>query len=133
MAVLLRRHKDYVGIIDGTAIGAAQRLTEVENERYRTNHAHVGALLARSWLLPEPLCLAVLHHHDLEALTGKHAGVDTDSIQLIAVAALAEKVYVTAAGEVPSRELELAAPLAAVRLGVNHARLVEFADFVESE
>ena len=132
MAVLLRRFKDYAGIIDGTAIGATQRLTQVENDRYRTNHAHVGALLARSWLLPKPLCLAVLHHHDLDALTGTHAGVDRESIQLIAVAALAEKVYVMVAGEVPSREMELAAPLAALRLGVDHDRLLEFADFAEA-
>lgn len=39
---------------------------EVEREILGTDHAAVGRLIAEAWKLPEPLILAIAHHHEPE-------------------------------------------------------------------
>lgn len=43
--------------------------TNIEEEKYQTNHAVVGYFLARSWHLPDLICELILRHHDLSLLT----------------------------------------------------------------
>ena len=54
-------------------LGQANRNTQteftaIEESLVQTNHAMVGSALARSWWLPEDMCLAIRHHHDLTSL-----------------------------------------------------------------
>jgi len=40
-----------------------------EDEQHKTSHAVAGYLVARNWKLPDNVCQAVRHHHELENVT----------------------------------------------------------------
>jgi HD-like signal output (HDOD) protein len=61
---------------------------DTENANHRTDHAVVGALVARTWRLAEPVVLAIRLHHDLRVLGG--TDVDAEVQTLVAAALLAE-------------------------------------------
>ncbi|WP_428606113.1 HDOD domain-containing protein [Sedimenticola sp.] len=51
-----------------------QNLTDIEDEKYDTNHSIVGYFIANSWHLPKTLCELILQHHEhdfLDHITGK--------------------------------------------------------------
>jgi len=52
------------------------RLTELENEYWGTDHAHVGQFLLEQWQLPESICTAVGGHH-------KVFGPESKTLELI--------------------------------------------------
>lgn len=76
----------------GTLVEAMARLdrgfTETENIAHRTDHAVVGAIVARTWRLPPVIVMAVRLHHDFDALRDK--GIPVEARNLVAVAAIAE-------------------------------------------
>jgi len=133
MAVMARKFDGYEDLMDGTALRGGARITDLENQRYEIHHARLGFLLARSWMLAEDLCAAVLHHHSLDALGGRRKELHARSMRLIAIGAMAEQALTTAAGEAAHREAEQAARLAALQLRLPQPALDEFAAMAERE
>ena len=76
----------------GTMVEASARIdrsyVQTENANHRTDHAVVGALVARLWRLSPTVTAAIRLHHDLEALREHRA--DPDINTLLAVGLLAE-------------------------------------------
>ena len=64
MALLTARFPGYAATFDAACAEPVRPFTAIEDERHATNHAAVGALLARSWGLPDDVAWAILHHHD---------------------------------------------------------------------
>ena len=62
--VLMQKYPDYRNNVDDLA-HVNGNICEIENACYSTTHAAVGNLLARSWLLPQQMCRAILYHHDI--------------------------------------------------------------------
>ena len=58
---------------------------DIENERHHTSHVTVGAILARSWHLPEIICQAIQHHHAQEVLYSDPPSTDGDVSALCAL------------------------------------------------
>ena len=106
MPVMLQKFAIYSDVFDGSALTPGEPPLELENERYATNHARVGAQLARSWYLPESVCLAILHHHDAAFSDEIIVQADADALVLIATGLAAEQMYCAATGTV-SPEWEL--------------------------
>jgi HD-like signal output (HDOD) protein len=100
MPVMLQKFPIYADIFDGSALTPGEPVLEVENERYPTNHARVGAQLARSWHLPESLCLAIQHHHDVPYPDEILAQAEAGALSLIAIGLAAEQIYRAATGGV---------------------------------
>ena len=98
MPVMQQKFTIYADIFDGSALTPGEPVLEIENERYATNHARVGAQLARSWHLSESLCFAILHHHDV--LYSKEVLVEAEpgALSLIAIGLAAEQLYCAATG-----------------------------------
>ncbi|HEX5388561.1 MAG TPA: HDOD domain-containing protein [Burkholderiaceae bacterium] len=42
--------------------------TQTENANHRTDHAVVGAIVARTWRLPQPVAIAIRLHPAFEAV-----------------------------------------------------------------
>jgi HD-like signal output (HDOD) protein len=98
MPVMLQKFLIYADIFDGSALTPGEPALEVENERYATNHARVGAQLARSWHLPESVCFAILHHHDVPYSDDILAQAEVGALVLIATGLAAEQLYCAAMG-----------------------------------
>lgn len=64
--LLMRRFPVYRDVLAQANQSAERGFFEVEEEAIGTHHGAVGYFLARSWLLPDDLCKAVLWHHDAE-------------------------------------------------------------------
>jgi len=123
MPVMLQKFAIYADIFDGSALTAGEPALDVENERYPTNHARVGALLARSWYLPESVCFAILHHHDVLYANDVLAQAEAGALDLIAIGLAAEQLYCAAAGAV-CQEWTLAAGWALFELGLTQDKFV---------
>lgn len=99
MPVMLRKFPGYADIFDGSALASGGLIEEIENQRYSTNHAEIGARLADSWHLTESLCFAILHHHDLLFSNDILAQAQPEAVRLIALGLVAEQLYCVAAHE----------------------------------
>ncbi len=75
---------------------------ETENFNHRTDHAVVGALVARVWRLAPPVMAAIRLHHDLDILGDSRTD---DEVQLlVATGLLAEHMMLKHEGEEPDRD-----------------------------
>ncbi len=86
--LLMHRFPDY-----GRTLGACNEepklsFTEVEQSKHQTDHALLGALMARSWGLSKDLCLAIRLHHDYAVFQDRQ--VPESIARLIAMGLVAE-------------------------------------------
>jgi HD-like signal output (HDOD) protein len=62
--LLMQRFPDYGQTLQACNTEVTLSFTEVEQARHHTDHALVGAMMARSWGISPALCLAIRLHHD---------------------------------------------------------------------
>lgn len=96
--VLLRRFPAYEQLLDRANNEAELPFTQVELQDLPTDHAMIGCLLAQNWWLPEEVCLAIRHHHDLQAIDLLESGLPAASRHMIAAAQTAEHLLQQATG-----------------------------------
>ncbi len=124
MPVMQQKFPIYADIFDGSALTPGEPVLEIENERYATNHARVGADLARSWHLPESLCRAILYHHDVLYSNEVLAESDPGTLALVAIGLVAEQLYCSATGAA-CHEWSLAGEWALFELDLPQTKFVE--------
>ncbi len=87
--VLLQSVRGY----GSTMVEAEARLDRpyiaTENANHRTDHAVVGAMVARAWHLPPAVMAAIRLHHDFASFGG--AGVEPEVYTLVAIGLVAEQ------------------------------------------
>ena len=86
--VMLQGVKGYRGTLVEALARQDRSFVQTENANHRTDHAVVGAIVARTWRLPQVIAHAVRLHHDY-AVLGDSA-VSQEVRMLVAIAALAE-------------------------------------------
>ncbi len=106
---------------------------EAETGRFGTHHGRIGYLLAKSWLLPEDVCLAIRHHENPDALRGTISAATPASRNLIAAAVLAEHLRGAAAGRCEIEPPDAHTSLAMRQLGVDRGGLGELLEIAQSE
>lgn len=92
-ALLAARFKNYRDTISRGERMARSEFIAFENSRHNTSHTVVGYLLARAWLLPEHMALAILNHHDYGIFDQPEDGEWQHACTLIALASLSEHIY----------------------------------------
>lgn len=118
-AVLINRFDDY----DPNAALADPKfgpsLTELEQARYGTDHAVIGAVLARDWGLPQAMCDAILWHHADFVLDMTAPPIASSAVEMIAIGVLADRAIEQRRGVLAN--LEAAETLVAARrvLGID--------------
>lgn len=88
--ILMKRFPGYAEAPAGARPRPGRPSTEAEDAAYGTNHAAVGALLAKSWHLPEAIIEAIRNHHDYLLLDDPD-GLPAESRTLISLGAMAER------------------------------------------
>jgi len=121
--VLMRRFPNYEKILAHANAETEQAFTQVERQglqEFPLDHATVGNLLAENWWLPEEICMAIHHHHELSALDYIDSGLPSTSRYLIAMGQTAEHLLQEITGGSQTREWQ--------KLGASCMRLLDFSE-----
>jgi len=89
--VLIGRFPEYKDILGEANRDVVNEFTKWEDEKLQTNHTVVGNVLAQNWWLPEEMCLAIRHHHNLTALN-PYSSLPRTSRLFIATTQFAEHI-----------------------------------------
>ena len=100
--IMLQGLRGYTSTLTEALARKDRGFTDTENAVHRTDHAVVGAIVARAWHLPPALVAAIRLHHDFSAL--KDARIPSEVRQLVAIAAIAEHLVAGFEGVQEQRE-----------------------------
>ena len=102
--IMLQGVRGYAGTLAEAMARQDRGFTETENAVHRTDHAVVGAIVARTWHLPPVIAHAVRLHHDFTVL--RVDAIPAEVRTLVAIAAVAEHLVADFEGVKPQREWE---------------------------
>lgn len=100
--VMLQGIRGYSGTLVEAMARQDRTFIQTENAAHRTDHAVVGAIVARTWRLPQVIAHAVRLHHDFLVL--HDAAVAMEVRQLVAIAAIADHLVARHEGVKDQRE-----------------------------
>ena len=100
--VMLQGVRGYSGTLVEALARQDRTFIQTENAAHRTDHAVVGAIVARTWRLPQVIAHAVRLHHDFSVLHDD--GVALEVRQLVAIAAIADHLVANHEGVKEQRE-----------------------------
>jgi HD-like signal output (HDOD) protein len=103
--VMLQGIKGYDKTLAHALAQTDRTVTDLENEAHRTDHAVVGAIVAKTWRLPPDVAYAVRLQHDFTVL--RDNTISTLVRTLVAMALLADHLVVLHEGGDELREWEL--------------------------
>jgi len=126
IALLMQRFPGYAATLAAANHDRDQPFTCVEQAAHQTDHALVGALMARAWGLPRPVCDAIRSHHDYTVFQDPR--VDAPVQRLIAMGLVAELAIQRFAGLNESREWDKGGDAAAGSLLLADADIEEWVE-----
>lgn len=100
--VMLQGVRGYGGTLVEAMARQDRTFIQTENAAHRTDHAVVGAIVARTWRLPQVIAHAVRLHHDFSTL--KDTGISLEVRNLVAIAAIADHLVAGHEGVQEQRE-----------------------------
>jgi HD-like signal output (HDOD) protein len=100
--ILLQGLRGYAGTLAEALARQDRSFTQTENAVHHTDHAVVGAIVARTWKLPPVIALAVRLHHDFTSLDAPAIALEVRN--LVAMAAVAEHLVADFEGVQQQRE-----------------------------
>ena len=133
MLAMMQRFKGYKPVLPGAEESSDCSATVSEEKRYEMNHARIGCQMAKTWLLPDDICQAVLRHHDYTELQADGAGIPAASLQHIALTLAAESIYVKQELGLTSTEWARGGAFALDQLGITQAELDDLANTLQTE
>lgn len=109
IVILLRRFAGYRNTLAYANGAVDASFTAVEQHDFPTDHTMIGSLLAQNWWLPDEICTAIRHHHELPSIDQPPveqfaAGLPLASRYLIAVSQTAEHILQQLTGASQTRE-----------------------------
>jgi len=102
--VMLRGVKGYASTMTEALARKDRTFTQTENANHRTDHAVVGALVARAWRLAPGVMAAIRLHHSLESLGS--GDTEPEVHTLVAVGLVADYLLAQRSGLSPEPEWE---------------------------
>ena len=100
--LLLMRFPDYGDTLARAARDEHSTHTAIEHAAHHTDHALIGALMAKTWGLPRDVCLAIRLHHDYSIFLDHK--VPRKLCMLVALGLLADAAIQRHDGQPPSAE-----------------------------
>jgi HD-like signal output (HDOD) protein len=133
MLAMLGNFEGYKPKLPGARPDGDACITEIEDKLYGMNHARIGCQMAKEWLLPDEICLAVLRHHDYTELQADGADMPAASLQHIALTLAAESIYVKQELGMTSTEWVRGSEFALDQLSITQADLDNIAETITAE
>ncbi len=106
--ILMQGVRGYAGTLAEALARQDRSFTATENAAHRTDHAVVGALVARTWRLPSPIYQAVRLHHDFTVL--RASSVPPEVRTLVAMALVADHLVAQHEGVAQGKEWDQYGP-----------------------
>lgn len=130
LPVMLQGLRGYAGtLVEGVA-RKDRSMVQTENANHRTDHAVVGALVARVWRLAPEVVAAIRLHHDAACLGDQ--GVEPEVRTLVALAVVAEQLAHQHVGTTPEADVRAQAPAALAWLQIGPDELEAWHDDLEA-
>ncbi len=124
--VMLQGLKGYGGTLAEALARQDRSFIQTENAAHHTDHAVVGAIVAKTWRLAPIIAVAVRLHHDFTILGDDR--IPTEARMLVAMALVAEHLVALHEGAPEQQEWLLHGPACLAYLNVNAAELDGWAD-----
>ena len=124
--ILMQGVRGYAGTLTEALARQDRSFTETENAAHKTDHAVVGALVARTWRLPTPIYQAVRVHHDFTVLQDK--AVLAEVRMLVAMGLVAEHLVAQHEGVAEQREWALYGAACLACLAIDEAEVDHWLD-----
>ena len=100
--VMMQGVRGYASTLTEALARKDRTFTQTENANHRTDHAVVGAIVAKTWHLPRDVAVAIRLHHDFTCLT---VGAFSDEVRkLVALGLIADQLVNRHEGVTESRE-----------------------------
>lgn len=126
MPVLVKAVRGYASTVTEALARQDRTFTQTENANHRTDHAVVGAIVARTWHLTGDVAQAIWLHHDFSCLQD---GQFSPTVRhLVALGLLAEYLVHHHEGLEPSREWRQHGEACMASLDVTHDELNHWVD-----
>jgi HD-like signal output (HDOD) protein len=122
----------YSGTLAEAAARKDRGLIATENANHRSDHAVVGALVARAWQVAPPVMAAIRLHHEVDAISARDGG-DPEALTLAAMGVLAERAMREREGLAPDRETERQLGAALQWLGVSEDEVADWHEALQTE
>ncbi len=90
--LMIKKFKDYVVIMEKAYAGQHERIIDLENEKFSTNHCVVGYYVAKSWNLPLNICQVISEHHNTHQVFKDKDGRNQQQKTLLAILKIAEHI-----------------------------------------
>jgi HD-like signal output (HDOD) protein len=100
--VMLQGVRGYSGTLVEAMARQDRTFIQTENASHRTDHAVVGAIVAKTWRLPAVITYAVRLHHDFSVLTDTSIAMEVR--QMVTIAAIADHLVARHEGVKDQRE-----------------------------
>lgn len=100
--IMLQGVRGYAGTFAEALARQDRSFTQTENAVHRTDHAVVGAIVAKTWRLPPVISMVVRLHHDFTSL--RVDSIPAEVRHLVAIAAIAEHLVADFEGIKVQRE-----------------------------
>ena len=127
--ILMQGVRGYAGTLTEALARQDRSFTETENAAHKTDHAVVGALVARTWRLPTPIYQAVRMHHDFTVLADKT--VTAEARMLVAMGLVAEHLVTLHEGVDEQREWALHGSTCLACLAIDGAEVDHWLDALQ--
>jgi HD-like signal output (HDOD) protein len=88
ITLLSSRFPNYLQTLKVANIDPERSFTQIEQDAHNTDHALMGAMMAKTWQLPDTVALAIRLHHDYAVFLDPK--VPRDVSRLIALGLVAE-------------------------------------------
>ena len=92
MPLMMTRYPDYPKVIEEAYSGSYERIIDLENERFNTNHAVLGYYTAKSWHLPKHICDLIAEQYNLKAIQKWRESYDGHRKTLLAILKMALEI-----------------------------------------
>lgn len=131
LPVLIKGLRGYEATLQKAMAETQQAFTDVENAAHKTDHAVVGAIVAKTWLLPEEIALAVRLHHDFTVLEDQSLPLIVR--QLVAMLLITENMVAAHEGVAPLKEWLQHGPACLEMLQVEAQEVTVWSDALHSQ
>lgn len=129
LPIMMQGLRGYSGTLAEALARQDRSFTETENAVHRTDHAVVGAIVAKTWRLPPVISIAVRLHHDFSALNDDQIPA---SVRTLVAAGLVAERLVGHFEEVPdSREWQRYGAQCLTHLQVHDQELLLWGDALQ--